>query len=51
MSNDEKKFCYRYPHPAVTADCIIFGTDGDGCFHSSADDPENHSFRRARFHR
>ena len=29
MSNDEKKFCYRYPHPAVTADCIIFGTDGD----------------------
>lgn len=29
MSNDEKNFCYRYPHPAVTADCIIFGTDGD----------------------
>lgn len=29
MSNDEKHFCYRYPHPAVTADCIIFGTDGD----------------------
>ena len=20
----EKKFCYRYPHPAVTTDCVIF---------------------------
>lgn len=26
---EDKKFCYRYPHPAVTADCVIFGFDGD----------------------
>ena len=25
---DEKKFCYKYPHPAVTTDCVIFGFDG-----------------------
>ena len=25
---DEKKYCYKYPHPAVTADCVIFGFDG-----------------------
>ena len=25
---DEKRFCYRYPHPAVTTDCVIFGFDG-----------------------
>ena len=25
---DEQKFCYKYPHPAVTADCVIFGFDG-----------------------
>ena len=24
----EKRFCYDYPHPAVTADCVIFGFDG-----------------------
>ena len=24
----EKRFCYRYPHPAVTTDCVIFGFDG-----------------------
>jgi 8-oxo-dGTP diphosphatase len=24
----ENKFCYKYPHPAVTADCVIFGFDG-----------------------
>lgn len=24
----ELKYCYRYPHPAVTADCVIFGMDG-----------------------
>lgn len=24
----EKKFCYEYPHPAVTTDCVIFGFDG-----------------------
>ncbi len=26
---DENKFCYRYPHPAVTTDCVIFGFDGE----------------------
>lgn len=26
--NNEEKFCYRYPHPAVTVDCVIFGFDG-----------------------
>lgn len=25
---EEKKFCYKYPHPAVTSDCVIFGFDG-----------------------
>lgn len=25
---DENKFCYKYPHPAVTTDCVIFGFDG-----------------------
>ena len=25
---NQLKFCYRYPHPAVTADCVIFGFDG-----------------------
>lgn len=24
----ENQFCYRYPHPAVTADCVVFGWDG-----------------------
>lgn len=24
----EQKYCYKYPHPAVTADCVIFGFDG-----------------------
>lgn len=24
----ELKFCYRYPHPAVAVDCVIFGYDG-----------------------
>ena len=24
----EYNFCYKYPHPAVTADCVIFGFDG-----------------------
>ncbi len=24
----ELKYCYRYPHPAVTTDCVIFGFDG-----------------------
>lgn len=25
---EEQKFCYKYPHPAVTSDCVIFGFDG-----------------------
>lgn len=25
----EGNFCYRYPHPAVTTDCVIFGFDGE----------------------
>ena len=24
----EYNFCYKYPHPAMTADCVIFGFDG-----------------------
>lgn len=24
----EKRYCYKYPHPAVTTDCVIFGFDG-----------------------
>ena len=24
----EKKYCYKYPHPSVTTDCVIFGFDG-----------------------
>lgn len=27
-TKNEVRFCYRYPHPAVTADCVIFGFDG-----------------------
>lgn len=26
----EEKYCYRYPHPAVTTDCVIFGYDKNG---------------------
>ena len=26
--NSELKYCYRYPHPSVTTDCVIFGFDG-----------------------
>ena len=25
----ELKFCYRYPHPAGAADCVVFGYDGN----------------------
>lgn len=25
---EERKYCYRYPHPAVTTDCVVFGFDG-----------------------
>ncbi|MCM1005560.1 MAG: NUDIX hydrolase [Prevotella sp.] len=28
MISEEKNFCYKYPHPALTADCVIFGFDG-----------------------
>ena len=24
----EGNLCYRYPHPAVTTDCVVFGYDG-----------------------
>ena len=24
----DRKYCYKYPHPAVTTDCVIFGFDG-----------------------
>ena len=27
-SKQNKPYCYRYPHPAVTTDCVIFGFDG-----------------------
>ncbi len=26
---EELKYSYKYPRPAVTTDCVIFGTDGD----------------------
>ncbi|MBD5359701.1 MAG: NUDIX hydrolase [Bacteroides sp.] len=25
---EQKEYCYKYPHPAVTTDCVIFGFDG-----------------------
>ena len=25
---ENNKYCYKYPHPAVTTDCVIFGFDG-----------------------
>lgn len=28
MKQDEPRYCYRYPHPAMTADCVIFGFNG-----------------------
>lgn len=28
MKQENRKYCYRYPHPALTADCVIFGFDG-----------------------
>lgn len=24
------RYCYRYPHPALTTDCVVFGFDGRG---------------------
>ena len=26
--NGEQRYCYKYPHPSVTTDCVIFGFDG-----------------------
>ena len=28
ITDENKKYCYRYPHPSVTTDCVIFGFDG-----------------------
>lgn len=28
-TTEELKYCYKYPHPSVTTDCVIFGFDGD----------------------
>ncbi|MCD8293159.1 MAG: NUDIX hydrolase [Prevotellaceae bacterium] len=28
MGAEEKKYCYKYPHPAVATDCVVFGFDG-----------------------
>ena len=25
--NEEKQYCYKYPHPSITTDCVIFGYD------------------------
>ena len=25
---EQKEYCYKYPHPSVTTDCVIFGFDG-----------------------
>lgn len=25
--NEEKLYCYKYPHPSITTDCVIFGYD------------------------
>ena len=27
-ADEELKYCYKYPHPSVTTDCVIFGFDG-----------------------
>lgn len=27
---EDLKYHYKYPHPSVTADCVIFGFDGEG---------------------
>lgn len=26
--HEANRFCYKYPHPSVTTDCVIFGFDG-----------------------
>ena len=28
ITDENKKYCYKYPHPSVTTDCVIFGFDG-----------------------
>lgn len=28
-NTEELKYCYKYPHPSVTTDCVIFGFDGN----------------------
>ena len=28
MQMEEQKYTYKYPHPAVTTDCVVFGVDG-----------------------
>lgn len=28
MANEDFKYHYKYPHPSVTTDCVIFGFDG-----------------------
>lgn len=28
MEQNENKYCYRYPHPALTVDCVVFGFTG-----------------------
>lgn len=30
METEEKNYCYKYPRPAVTTDCVVFGFDGSG---------------------
>ena len=25
---DELRYCYKYPHPSITTDCVVFGFDG-----------------------
>ena len=27
---EDKPFCYKYPHPAVTTDCVLFALDDEG---------------------
>ena len=27
IMEQDNKYCYKYPHPAVTADCVVFGYD------------------------
>lgn len=34
---DDKKYCYKYPHPSVTTDCVIFGFAGEIHFEGTSD--------------